>query len=126
MKKTIVRRYSQALKQEVVREYEAGTSIYRLQQKYGIKGSLTIKKWIEKYSPLGIRTEIVHIQTAADQIEFKAMQKRIQELESALAESVLESRMLKATLEVASEALDMDLKKSFGKQSSQKSPKTKV
>jgi hypothetical protein len=34
-------------------------------------------------------------------------------LEAALAESVLENRMLTATLEVASQALAMDLKKNF-------------
>ena len=47
----------------------------------------------------------------------KAMKERIAELESALAEAVLENRMLKTTLEVASEALEMDIKKNFGKKS---------
>lgn len=60
---------------------------------------------------------MITIQTAADQLEVKEMKQRIKELESALAESVLDNRMLKATLEVASEALEIDLKKNFGKKS---------
>ena len=117
MKKEIVKRYSQAFRQQVVREYEKGASVSKLQQKYGIGGSTTIRRWIKKYSHAGLRSEKMVIQSPEDQIEFKAMKSRIVELESALAESVLDSRMLKATLEVASDALGMDLKKSFGKTS---------
>ena len=117
MKKEMVKRYSQAFRKQVVREYETGTSINKLQQKYGIGGSTTIQRWIKKYSRAGLRSEMMVIQSPEDQLEFKAMKSRIADLEAALAESVLESRMLKATLEVASEALDIDLKKSFGKTS---------
>lgn len=44
MKKERIKRYSQSFKQQVVREYEAGTNIYQLRQKF--------------------RTVVVHIQTA--------------------------------------------------------------
>jgi hypothetical protein len=45
------------------------------------------------------------------------MKARIAELESALAQSTLDNRMLNATLEVASQALALDIKKNFGKKS---------
>ena len=115
MKREPVKRYSQALKQQVVREYESGESIYSLLQKYGISGHNTVKRWIEKYGRNGYRSEVVVIQSVEDQIEVKAMRARISELESALAESVLENRMLNATLEVAGREMKLDLKKSFGK-----------
>lgn len=111
MKKEQVKRYSQAFKQQVVREYEAGASIYTLCQKYGIGGYNTVKRWIEQYSKAGYRSELVVIQTVEDQVEVKAMKQRIAELEAALAESVLENRMLQTTLALASQALDIDLKK---------------
>lgn len=117
MKKEQVKRYSQAFKQQVVREYEAGASIRSLQQKYGIGGSDTVKRWIEQYGRSGYRSELVVIQSVDDQLEVKAMKQRIVDLEAALAESVLENRMLQTTLEVASQALDIDLKKNFGKKS---------
>ena len=115
MKKETVKRYSQAFRQQVVREYENGASVNSLQEKYGIGGTKTIKRWIKKYSRSGYRAELVIIQGVEDQIEFKEMKQRIVELEAALAESVLENRMLKATVEAADEALGMDLKKNFGK-----------
>lgn len=60
------KRYSEAFKQEVVREYEAGTTIYRLRQKYGVGGYGTIKRWIAKYGCTGYQTELVVIQTVAE------------------------------------------------------------
>lgn len=117
MKKEPVKRYSQAFKQQVVREYEAGASIYTLLNKYGIGGYGTVKLWIKRYGRRGYRSEVVVIQTVEDQMEVKAMKERIAELESALSEAVLDNRMLKATIEVASQALEMDLKKNFGRKS---------
>ena len=117
MIKEPIKRYSQAFKQQVVREYEAGASIYSLQQKYGIGAHNTVKRWIEQNGRSGFRAEVVYIQTVEDQIEFKAMKRRIAELESALAQSVLENRLLTTTIEVASQSLGLDLKKNFGKKS---------
>jgi transposase-like protein len=112
-----VKRYSQAFKRQVVREYEAGASIYSLRQKYGIGAHHTVERWIKKYGRSGIRSELMVIQTVDDQLEVKAMKERIADLETALAEAILENRMLNATLEAASQALEMDIKKNFGKKS---------
>lgn len=117
MIKEPIKRYSQAFKQTVVREYEAGASVYRLQQKYGIGSNKTVQRWIQQYGRAGYRSEVVVIQTVDDQLEVKAMKQRIADLETALAASVLENRMLHTTLEVASQALKLDLKKNFGKKS---------
>ena len=115
MKKEPVKRYSQAFKQQVVREYEAGASIYSLLEKYGIGSHQTVKRWIEQYGRSGYRSEVVVIQSVEDQQEVKAMKARIAELEAALTENVLESRMLAATLKAAGTALE--LKNSFGPRS---------
>lgn len=117
MKKEPIKRYSQAFKQQVVREYEAGASIYSLLQKYGIGGHKTVQRWVKQYGRSGYRAEMVVIQTVDDQLEVKAMRQRIADLEAALAESILENRMLNATIEVASQTLELDLKKNFGKKS---------
>ena len=114
MEKEIVKRYSQAFKQQVVKEYEAGASVSRLRRKYGVGSAKTIERWVKRYGREGYRTEKVVIQTVEDQVEFQAMKRRIQELEAALAESVLEARMLRSVLEAAGEHLGMDLKKDFG------------
>ena len=115
MQKETVRRYSQAFKQQAVGEYESGASIYSLMQKYGIGGHKTVQNWIKKYGSAGIRNELVVIQTVDDQLEVKAMKKRMAKLESALAETVLENRMLGTTIDVASQSLGIDIKQNFGK-----------
>lgn len=115
MKKEPVKRYSQALKQQVVREYEEGISIYSLRQKYGIGAHGTVERWIKKFGRSGYRTEVVHIQTVEDQLEFKAMKSRIKELESVSAQCVLENRMPETAIEVVDQSLDIDIKKNFGR-----------
>lgn len=118
MKKNPIKRYGMAFKQQVVREYEAGASQYELRNKYGIGGSHTIKNWVKRYGRLGYRHETIIIHNAADQAGVKEMKGRIQELEHALAQAMLDKQMLEATLHVASEVLGQDLKKNFGKRSS--------
>jgi transposase-like protein len=118
MEKEPIKRYSEAFKHQVVREYETGVSIYHLQQKYGIGSHKTVQRWIKRYGRAGYRAELVVIQTVDDQLEVKAMKQRIVELERALADSVLETQMLRSTLERAEQALGMDLKKNFAKLSS--------
>jgi len=117
MKKEYVKRYSQAFKQEVVKEYEAGASAKYLSEKYGIGGGSTIKGWVKKYGREGYRSEIAIIQTVEDQEEVKGMRKRIKELEAALAQSVLDNRMLETIVEVSSRELGIDLKKKLGARS---------
>jgi transposase-like protein len=115
MQKEIIKRYSQALKLKVVREYEAGNSIYSLLNKYGIGADKTVRNWVKKYGRSALRSELVVIQSVEDQEEFKLMKRRVSELETALAEAVLENRMLNATLETASRAFETDIKKNFAK-----------
>ena len=112
MAKEVQKRYSEAFKLKVVKEYEQGSSLNQLKKKYGIGGHATIKRWVKKYGREGLRN-----QTEKDHEEYQAMKTRVAELEKALAQVVLDKQMLETTLEVASEKLEMDLKKNFGKKS---------
>ena len=117
MKKEYIKRYSQAFKQQIIKEYEAGASANYLSEKYGIRGGNTIKNWVKKYGKKGYRNEVVQIQTVEDQEEVKGMRQRIKELEAALAQSVLDKRMLETIVEVSSRELGIDLKKNLGSRS---------
>jgi transposase-like protein len=117
MDKKYVKRYSENCKLQVVREYEAGASVSSLQKKYGINGTATIKRWVKQYGRESYRSETVYINNQADHQAQQDLKKRVSALEKALAEAVLENRLLESTLAVASKALDLDLKKTFGKPS---------
>lgn len=57
-----VKRYSQAFRQQDVREYEDGASIYSLRQKYGIGDHHTIERWVKQYGRSSYRSGVVQIQ----------------------------------------------------------------
>jgi transposase-like protein len=118
MEKVTIRRYSLAFKQAVVREYEAGESMYNLRRKYGINGMSTIKRWVEQYGLQGTRHKLMVISSPDEQSELVKLQARIAELEKALAQTTLDNLMLKATLEVAEQKYGITPKKTTAQPSS--------
>lgn len=112
MDKVYVRRYSEAFRKTVVKEYEAGESVEELRRRYGIGGTTTVQRWVKKYGVAGLRHEVVVMQRADEQKREKQLEARIKELEAALSQLTLDKLMLETTLEVASERYGEDVKKS--------------
>lgn len=117
MGKIAIRRYSEAFKKQVVREYEAGASASGLGEKYGIKGGSTVSTWVRKYGREGSRYKLMVIQKPQEQQRVKELEKRIQELESALAQVTLDKLMLESLVEVIEEEEGIALKKNIGPRS---------
>lgn len=111
MESVIVKRYSLAFKQSIVREYEKGASLTFLQKKYGIASRTTIERWVEKFGRFGTRHKLMVIQQPEEQNKFTEMETRIAELEHALAQAELDRLMLTACLEVAEKDFGVDVKK---------------
>ncbi len=113
-KPRVYKRYSEPFKRQVVAEYEAGASLAALQRKYGIGRLCTIKRWVERYGRDGLRHTTVHIQTPAEADQYKALQQRIAQLESALAKVTLEKYLLEGTLALYQETYGHDLAEKKG------------
>ena len=111
MTKKIVKRYSIAFKQQIVKEYEEGASVSALQKKYGITGSETIKRWVEKYSRKGIRYKLMYIQSPEERNQLQKCKEKISQLEKAVAQLTLEKLMLEATLATAEKEMGIEVKK---------------
>ena len=111
-------RYSEAFKKQVVKEYEAGASAYRLRQKYGVKGGSTITTWVKKYGREGSRYELMVIQKPEERERVKQLEKRIQELEKALAQVTLDKLMLESLVEVIEQEEGGEVKKNIERRSS--------
>lgn len=109
--KTIHKRYSEALKRQVVLEYEAGISITDLQKKYGIGGTETIPRWIKKYAKDGFRHELIRIQTSEEINRIKTLEGKVEELEQALGKVMLEKLKLESILEELEESYGVEVKK---------------
>jgi transposase-like protein len=115
MEKIPIRRYSEAFKKQVVREYEAGASAGRLRGKYGIKGRSTVNTWVRKYGREGSRYKLMVIQKPEEQKRVKELEKRVQELEQALAQVMLDKLMLESLVEVIEEEEGPGVKKNIGR-----------
>ena len=96
---TKYKRYSEAFRRMVVREYESGISISTLQKKFGIGGMTTISRWIDRYGKVGVRAKLVRIQTSEEANRVDELEKRVEELEQALGKVTLEKLKLESIVE---------------------------
>jgi transposase-like protein len=98
-----IKRYSESFKIQVVREYESGCNIPELKKKYGITGTSTITKWVQKYASEGLRHRLIRIQTAEEVNRIRELETEVEELKAALVKVSLEKIALESTLEVLQE-----------------------
>lgn len=126
MGQEIYKRYSIAFKKQVVASYEAGASLNTLNQRYGIKGSTTIKRWVEQYGREGIRHKMVIMQQPEEQEQLRQLQADLKQMKELVAQLSLDKFILECTLAVAEEELGYEVKKKSPTASSNKrEPATK-
>ena len=111
MKQNEAVRYSEAFKQQVISELEAGkfSGAFAAARAYGIRGRGTINGWLRKYGRGDLMPRRVTIATMAEQDEAKALKQRVRELEKALADTHMKELLGEAYLEIACQRLGMDL-----------------
>ncbi len=101
-------RYSEAFKRQVVEQIERGKygSAEQARRAYGIRGAMTVWKWIQAYGRAELQAKRIRIETMEEIDEMKAARKRIRELEAALADAHMDSLLGQAFLEIACERMD--------------------
>jgi activator of 2-hydroxyglutaryl-CoA dehydratase len=112
MKPSETIRYSEAFKQQVISELEAGKfrGPFAAGRAYGIRGGCTtIKGWLRKYGRDDLMPRRTTITTMAEQDETKALKKRVRELEKALADTHMKELLGEAYLEIACKRLGLDV-----------------
>jgi transposase len=99
-------RYSEAFKLQVVRGIEQGRfeSVGAAGRAYGVKGAETIALWMQRYGREHLLRKAVRVMKADEETEVKTLRKRVRELERALADAHLDSKLESAYLELACEA----------------------
>ena len=111
MAKRVYKRYSEAFRIQVVREYEKeGMSLNQLHQRYGVS-NITLKKWIAKYSTQGLRYNLMTIQTPEEQDRLKALTTENARLKAMVADLMLEKAILESTVAVIERDYGIDAKK---------------
>lgn len=118
--------YSMSFKLSVVQEYETRkVSFGSLQRKYGIQGSDTVKRWIEKYGNFEVSNKSLKPMEKSKDQELLALQQKVKLLErkNARLEKELELKDMKAEffdmmIDIAEKEYNIEIRKnSFPEQS---------
>jgi transposase-like protein len=104
-------RYSEAFKQEAVREMESGRhrSVHAVAKAFGIRGSRTLSRWLREYGRSDLLPRKITISTMQEQDEKKALKERVRQLEKALSDAHMSRLLEKAYLEIACEDMGLDV-----------------
>jgi transposase-like protein len=94
-------RYSEAFKAEVVRELEAdGLAFDAISLKYGIKGNVTVSRWVRKYGN-GTRGKVMRVERPDEINELKRLKARLRLLEASLADANIDAALERAYTRLA-------------------------
>jgi transposase-like protein len=94
-------RYSEAFKMGVVREVEVGQLTYQeASRRYGIKGRMTVAKWVRKYGN-GTRGKVIRVQRPDEIDQMKQLKDRVRRLETALADANVDLALERAYMRIA-------------------------
>jgi len=108
-----VRRFSEELKKQVVKDIEKGkVSVLSASREYDVSCK-SVYKWLNKYSRHLQSSKRLVIEMESEGYKTKELEKRIQELEAALGRKQLEVDFLNKMIEIGKEELGIDLKKKF-------------
>ena len=105
MEQRIIVRYSEAFKRQVVEQLERGefSSLEDARRRYGIKGSMTVCKWVRRFGRNHLLAKVVRVETPDEARESDALRRQVRELESALAKTRCRELLNEAFLEIACE-----------------------
>ena len=98
--------YSEAFKLQVVREVESGRykNCHQASQVYGIHGTLTVTRWVERYGKSHLLNRVVRVETTEERNELKRLKAECRRLKEALADAHLDLRLERAYLTLSCEA----------------------
>ena len=126
MNKTVIVRYSESFKLQVVKEYEESYLTRKeLSLKYGIKGGSTISNWIKKYGSESTQNRIIRVEKTNEKDRIKELEKEVERLKKALAHQTLVAVTKESMAEVIAEDFGVDLEEVKKKVEERQSRKTK-
>ena len=103
-------RYSEAFKMQVIRDLESGTfrTLGEASEHYGIRGSVTVRKWLLKYGRNHLCAKVIRVEKPEEQSQFKQLKEQIRQLETALAQTQIESLVNRSVFEVLCKEMGLD------------------
>ena len=108
-KKSVSIRYSEAFKNQVVKEVEEGNcSCEEARKKYGIKGVATVQYWMKRMGKLEALPTIIRVEKPDEKSRVKELERQIRELKNALAETQVRCVIAESQFEIVCEDQGLD------------------
>ena len=103
-------RYSEAFKQQVVDDLEAGRfgSPYEASQAYGVDQA-SVKRWVKQYGKAHLLRKVVRVVKPDEPGEIKRLKDRVRRLEAALADSHMDQALSESFFEILCERTGTDV-----------------
>jgi transposase-like protein len=120
--------YSEPFKLQIVREYESGYgSLAELSRKYGIQGSDTLSRWLQKYGTVDSKYKQTRMKKKSPEQELMALrqevellkkQKKVLEQEANLSNK--KAAFFDLMVDIAEEELSIEIRKKYSTQASKR------
>ena len=108
-KKSVSIRYSEAFKNQVIKEVEEGScSCQEVRKKYGIKGVGTVQYWMKRMGKLDALPKIIRVEKPDEKARLKELERQIRELKNALAETQVRCVIAESRFEIVCEDQGLD------------------
>lgn len=113
MRQRTIVRYSSCFKRQVVEELENGrfASISEANSHYGIKGSETVKNWLQHYGRNHLCPKVVRVEKIDEKNKIRELEKQVRRLKEALGQTQAEKVIGDEFLAIACEQMGMDVDK---------------
>ena len=103
-KRSIVIRYSEAFKHQIVNEIEEGhLTCEQARQKYGIKSPGTVRYWLKRMGKLELLPKIIRVEKPNEKNRIKELERQVRELKESLAETQVRYLITESQLEIVCE-----------------------
>lgn len=103
-------RYSESFKRQVVAKLEDGTfdSICAAKRHYGINGGETVKRWLKRFGRNDLMAKVVRVEKPGERDRLKALEKKVRDLEHALAQTRMSELLIEGHFEILCEQIGLD------------------
>ena len=100
-----------------------GLTIQQARDRFGIKGTNTVQRWLKKYGRNHLLNKVVRVETRDEIDELKRLREENERLKIAYAELAIDHKLSEKVIEKADEVYGLELKKNYEQALSQKSKK---
>jgi transposase len=110
MQASIEIRYSMSFKRQVVEELESGRfrSIQEARDHYGIGGTMTVRRWLERFGKNHLLPKVVRVEKPGEANELRRLKQENRQLREALGEAHLKSVLDASFLKLACQRFGED------------------